>query len=103
MAAKQTGNLIPLCHPLPLDAVTLDYSFPNEQTVQIQAVTRTTARTGVEMEALTAVAVAALTLYDMCKSVDRGMQITNIQLEEKSGGKSGPWVRTNQTGPNSPS
>lgn len=103
MAAKQTGNLIPLCHPLPLDAVTLDFSFPNEQTVQITAVTRTTARTGVEMEALTAVAVAALTLYDMCKSVDRGMQISNIQLEEKSGGKSGPWARTNQPGAKSPS
>jgi cyclic pyranopterin phosphate synthase len=159
MAAKRTGELIPLCHPLPLDSVGIDFAFPtadpgdvmartpgraistsesrhvdigatvrpavdesagsgDPRTTQagsgdprttlagtgdlrttlavlaIEATVRTTARTGVEMEALTAVTVAALTVYDMCKSVDRGMVIEQIQLEEKSGGKSGHFVRT---------
>jgi cyclic pyranopterin phosphate synthase len=95
MAAKRTGELIPLCHPLPLDGVNVDFAFPMDSAVlTIEAVVRTTARTGVEMEALTAVTVAALTVYDMCKSVDRGMVIEQIQLEEKSGGKSGHFART---------
>jgi cyclic pyranopterin phosphate synthase len=104
-AAKRTGDLIPLCHPLPLDGVTIDFAMPEETAASttaaddstvaltIEATVRTTARTGVEMEALTAVAVAALTVYDMCKSVDRGMVIEQIQLEEKSGGKSGHFTR----------
>ncbi len=93
MAAKQTGSLIPLCHPLMLDAVTIDFDFPDERTVSIQATVTVTARTGVEMEALTAVSVAALTIYDMCKSVDRRMTIDQIRLEEKSGGQSGHFQR----------
>ena len=93
MAAKRTGELIPLCHPLPLDAVTIGFSFPDDQTVAIEAEVRVTAKTGVEMEALTAVSVAALTIYDMCKAIDRGMTIERIRLEEKSGGKSGHFVR----------
>jgi cyclic pyranopterin phosphate synthase len=94
MAAKRTGDLIPLCHPLPLDGVTIDFAFPADATVlSIEATVRTTARTGVEMEALTAAAVAALTVYDMCKSVDRGMVIEQVRLEEKSGGKSGHFLR----------
>jgi len=93
MAAKRTGELIPLCHPLPLDAVTISFSFPDQRTVAIEAEARVTAKTGVEMEALTAVSVAALTIYDMCKSIDREMAIDQIRLEEKSGGKSGHFVR----------
>ncbi len=95
MAAKQTGQLIPLCHPLPLDSVTLEFSFPDETSIAIAATVAVTARTGVEMEALTAVAVAALTIYDMCKAVDRGMTIENIRLEEKTGGRSGHYRRAN--------
>ena len=94
MAAKRTPELIPLCHILPLDAVGIDFSFPDERTVTIQSVVRVTARTGVEMEALTAAAVAALVIYDMCKSVDRAMVIERIQLEEKSGGRSGHFIRS---------
>ncbi len=93
MGAKRTSELIPLCHPLPLDSVTVDFSFPDDATLAIEAVVRVTARTGVEMEALTAVSVAALTIYDMCKSLDRSMAIEAIQLEEKSGGRSGHFVR----------
>jgi cyclic pyranopterin phosphate synthase len=93
MAAKRTPDLIPLCHPLPLDAVTIEFSFPDAETLAIESQVRCTARTGVEMEALTAVCVAALTVYDMCKSVDRGMTIGAVRLEEKSGGKSGRFVR----------
>jgi cyclic pyranopterin monophosphate synthase len=93
MAAKRTGDLIPLCHPLPLEAVTIDFSFTDECTLQISATVQVEAKTGVEMEALTAVSVAALTVYDMCKSVDRGMTIGPIQLEQKSGGRSGNWNR----------
>jgi cyclic pyranopterin phosphate synthase len=93
MAAKRTPDLIPLCHPLPLDAVTIDFTFPDATTLAIEAQVRCTARTGVEMEALTAVCVAALTVYDMCKSVDRGMEIRAVRLEEKSGGRSGLFVR----------
>jgi cyclic pyranopterin phosphate synthase len=94
MAAKRTADLIPLCHPLPLESVTIDFSFPDQSTLAIDAVVQVEGKTGVEMEALTAVSVAALTVYDMCKSIDRGMTIGPIQLEEKSGGRSGHWQRS---------
>ncbi len=93
LAAKKTGELIPLCHPLPLTAVQVDFTFMDESTVRIEASAKVFGRTGVEMEALTAVSVAALTVYDMCKSVDRGMIIEDIRLEEKSGGRSGHFQR----------
>ena len=91
LAAKKTSDLIPLCHSLGLDGVSLDLSAADERTIRIEATARVHGRTGVEMEALTAVSVAALTIYDMCKSLDRGMTISGIRLLEKSGGKSGPW------------
>jgi cyclic pyranopterin phosphate synthase len=95
MAAKKTSDLIPLCHPLKLTHVQVDFS-PHEadHRIDIQASVRSIDSTGVEMEALTAVAMAALTIYDMGKSVDREMTITNIRLLEKSGGKSGAFKRT---------
>jgi cyclic pyranopterin phosphate synthase len=93
MAAKRTAEMIPLCHTLPLEGANLQFSFPDERTVLIEAEVKVTAKTGVEMEALAAVSVAALTIYDMCKAVDRGMVITDIRLEEKSGGRSGHFVR----------
>ncbi|QDU96441.1 cyclic pyranopterin monophosphate synthase MoaC [Lignipirellula cremea] len=93
MAAKKTADLIPLCHPLPLESVTIQFAFPGATRVSIESQVRVTARTGAEMEALTAVTVAALTVYDMCKAVDRGMTIQQIRLEEKSGGKSGHYRR----------
>lgn len=93
MAAKQTGQLIPLCHPLPLTGVTLDFSFPEPGKVIITSEAKVVGRTGVEMEALAAVSVAALTIYDMCKSHDKSIVITQIQLDSKSGGKSGDWQR----------
>ena len=93
MAAKRTADLIPLCHPLPLESVTLDFSFVDGLSLGIEATVQVESKTGVEMEALTAVSVAALTIYDMCKSVDRGITIGPIQLEEKSGGRSGHWRR----------
>src|SRR2546426_11183074 len=89
MAAKRTGELIPLCHPLPITAATIDFAFEGDALLGIEAEVRVFGRTGVEMEALTAVTIAALTIYDMCKSVDRGMTIERIRLEEKSGGRSG--------------
>jgi cyclic pyranopterin phosphate synthase len=92
MAAKKTSELIPLCHPLPLDRVEVEVTL-EPGGVLLRATVSTSARTGVEMEALTAVSVAALTLYDMCKSFDRGMVIERVQLEEKRGGKSGTFVR----------
>ena len=92
MAAKQVPNLIPLCHGIPLDGVDVDFNFDAEAgRVNIEATARTTAKTGVEMEALTAVSVAALTIYDMCKSVDRGMRIEGVRLVSKSGGRSGDF------------
>jgi cyclic pyranopterin phosphate synthase len=94
MAAKKTAELIPLCHPLPLTSVTIDFTFPSQDSVRIEAVAKVFGRTGVEMEALTAVSVAALTVYDMCKAADRAMTIESIRLEEKSGGKSGHFTRT---------
>ncbi len=93
MAAKRTAELIPLCHVLPLDGVSLAFDFPDATTVAIEAEARATARTGVEMEALVAVGIAAVTVYDMCKSLDRAMVIDQIRLEEKSGGQSGHFVR----------
>jgi cyclic pyranopterin monophosphate synthase len=93
MAAKRTGELIPLCHPLGLDAVQLELSRVAPEGVRIEATVRHLGRTGVEMEALTAVSIAALTIYDMCKAVDREMVIGEIQLEEKSGGRRGHYRR----------
>jgi cyclic pyranopterin phosphate synthase len=94
MAAKRTGELIPLCHPLPLTGVQVDLTFEGDSVLRIEASARVFGRTGVEMEALTAVSVAALTVYDMCKAVDRTMTIEAIRLEEKSGGRSGTFRRT---------
>lgn len=93
--AKRTADLIPLCHPLPLDRVHVEVT-PDRQTgaVAVRAEARATARTGVEMEALTAAAVGLLTVYDMLKAVDRGMVLTDLRLEEKRGGRSGHWRRT---------
>src|SRR6202022_1306967 len=93
MAAKRTGDLIPLCHPLPLTGVPVALTFDSETVLRVEATARVVGRTGVEMEALTAVSVAALTVYDMCKAVDRTMTIERIRLEEKSGGKSGTFRR----------
>lgn len=90
MAAKQTPSLIPLCHPILISDVRIEFNIDEkESTVEITATTESTGKTGVEMEALTATAVTALTIYDMCKAVDRGMRIENIRLVKKSGGKSG--------------
>ena len=90
MAAKRTADLIPLCHPLPIAAVTVDLE-PGDGAVEITATVRTTGRTGVEMEALTAASVAALTVYDMCKAVDRGMRVEALRVVHKAGGKSGEF------------
>jgi cyclic pyranopterin monophosphate synthase len=93
-AAKRTGELIPLCHPLPLDHVDVDAAVdPAAGTVTITAEARVTARTGVEMEALTAASVAALTVYDMVKGLEKGVEIASVVLLEKSGGRSGEWRR----------
>lgn len=97
-AAKRTWELIPLCHQVPLTSVTIDFSFPDEHGVRIMATAQATARTGVEMEALTAVAVAGLTIYDMCKAVDRAMMLDEVCLEEKTGGRRGPYVRATEEG-----
>ncbi|HET7415785.1 MAG TPA: cyclic pyranopterin monophosphate synthase MoaC [Arthrobacter sp.] len=91
MAAKQTSSLIPLCHPLPLSKVTVDFE-PSDDTVRVEAQVSTTAVTGVEMEALTSASVAALTLYDMIKAVDKHAEISGIRVLAKSGGKSGDWT-----------
>ncbi len=92
MGAKRTPDLIPLCHPLGLDSVTVDLTLdPARSAIDISATCKTTGRTGVEMEALTAVTVAALTVYDMCKAVDRGMRIGDVRLIHKAGGRSGAW------------
>jgi len=92
MAAKQTSNLIPMCHPLPLAHVAVDIRLC-ENGVAIASKVTTTAETGVEMEALVAASVAALTVYDMCKALDKGMEIREVVLDRKSGGKSGDYVR----------
>lgn len=91
MAAKQTSSLIPLCHPLPLSKVTIDFE-PGADAVLVQATVKTTSVTGVEMEALTAASIAALTLYDMIKAVDKHAVVSDIRVLSKSGGKSGDWV-----------
>jgi len=94
MAAKRTPDLIPLCHPLPITGVSMQFELDEAHArLEIQATVRVTGRTGVEMEALTAAAVAALTVYDMCKAVDRGMSIGNVELLHKAGGQSGEFIR----------
>ena len=94
MSAKRTADLIPLCHPLPLSRVEIDLApDESESTIHCRATAETVARTGVEMEALTAVQITLLTVYDMCKAVDRGMTIEAVRLVEKRGGKSGTWKR----------
>ena len=92
-AAKKTSELIPLCHPLMLNTVEINFII-NEDHVSIEAIATTLSQTGVEMEALTACSIAALTIYDMCKSADKGMVISDLALWEKTGGKSGPYKRT---------
>ena len=94
MAAKETHRLIPLCHPLPLSEVHLEIAADGRDAVLIQSRVRTVGRTGVEMEALVAVSVAALTVYDMCKAIDRGMEIEQVRLESKKGGRSGEYQRS---------
>ncbi len=93
MAAKETSRLIPMCHPLRLDSVTIEFELINNDAVKIVATAKATDRTGVEMEALMAASLTALTIYDMCKSSDRAMTIRETSLVEKSGGKSGNWKR----------
>jgi cyclic pyranopterin phosphate synthase len=90
-ATKQCASLIPLCHPLPLDKVSVDISRIGDGAIGIEVTCRTTGKTGVEMEALTGASVAALTLYDMCKALDKGISIESVRLLEKTGGKSGDW------------
>ena len=98
MAAKRTGELIPLCHPLTLTSIRVELVIAADTPrVEIQAEVQTVGRTGVEMEALTAVSVAALTVYDMCKAVDREMVIADVRLIKKTGGKSGDFIATSDT------
>ncbi len=91
LAAKRTGELIPLCHPLAIDAVDVRFSWDDPSVLRVEAQATTSGKTGVEMEALVAASVAALTIYDMCKSVDKGIVIEAVRLLEKTGGKSGDW------------
>ncbi len=94
MGAKKTAELVPLCHPLSLTHINIDFGVDEENSIiNCECRTETEGKTGVEMEALTAVQITLLTIYDMCKAVDRGMIISNVQLLEKSGGKSGTWKR----------
>jgi cyclic pyranopterin phosphate synthase len=93
MAAKKVPDFIPLCHMIPIDSITIDFDLTKADCIGITSTVKSTGRTGVEMEALTAVTVAALTIYDMCKAVEKGMTITNIYLETKTGGKSGVYHR----------
>lgn len=97
MAAKKTPELIPLCHPLPLASVDVDFQFVDNVHLDVEARVRVTGQTGAEMEALTAAAAAALTVYDMCKSIDREMELLQLRLVEKSGGKSGHFVHPRAT------
>jgi cyclic pyranopterin phosphate synthase len=95
MAAKKTHELIPLCHPLPISSVSVEFTAQeNTGTIAIEARVKVEGKTGVEMEALTAVSVAALTIYDMCKAVDKGIVISDICLKQKTGGKSGTYVKS---------
>ena len=93
MAAKRTPHLIPLCHPILLSKIGVDFDFVGDDYIKIEATVKSSGKTGVEMEALVAVSVSALTIYDMCKAIDRGMTIERIYLESKSGGKSGTYAR----------
>jgi cyclic pyranopterin phosphate synthase len=93
MAAKRTADLIPLCHPLPVEVAAIDFTPQRGGRLRIRAHVKVSGKTGVEMEALTAVSAAALTVYDMCKAVDRGMVITDLGLDEKRGGRTGVWKR----------
>ena len=93
MAAKRTSDWIPLCHPLPISSAAIDFGFEGDDAIRIEATVRIVGRTGVELESLTAVSVAALTIYDMCKSVDRTMTVERIRLEEKRGGRGGTFRR----------
>ena len=93
MAAKRTSDVVPLCHPLPLEGVEIAVSFPDDTSVAFESLVRTTARTGVEMEALVAVTMAAIAVYDMCKSIDPEMVIDGVRVEEKTGGVRGDYVR----------
>lgn len=97
MAAKRTSELIPLCHPLALSAIDIRIEAAGDTEIILEACVKTTGQTGAEMEALTAVSVAALTIYDMCKAVDRSMEIKSIRLESKSGGKSGTFTRLDRS------
>ncbi len=97
MAAKRTSELIPLCHPLALSAIDIRIEAAGDTEIILEARVKTTGQTGAEMEALTAVSVAALTIYDMCKAVDRSMEIRSIRLESKSGGKSGTFTRQDKS------
>ncbi len=101
LAAKKVGNLIPLCHPLPLEHISIDFNLkPDIPGIEIIATASISAKTGVEMEAMTAVSVAALTIYDMCKGLEKGIEITDIKLIKKTGGKSGTWHRRTSNIPN---
>jgi cyclic pyranopterin phosphate synthase len=91
MAAKRTAEIVPLCHPLPLQVVAVDFTVRGRDRIEIEARVKVSGKTGVEMEALTAVSAAALTIYDMCKAVDRGMIIADVRLMEKRGGRSGEY------------
>ncbi|GAC1306167.1 MAG: cyclic pyranopterin monophosphate synthase MoaC [Vulcanimicrobiaceae bacterium] len=97
LAAKQTATLIPLCHPLPLASVDVTFAWVAEGVLEIDAVARTVAQTGVEMEAMTAASIAALTVYDMTKSLEKGIRIETVRLIEKRGGKSGTWQAPERT------
>lgn len=96
MSAKRTSDLIPLCHPLAIDSVTIEYQFPEDSCLRIESEVTITARTGVEMEALVAASTTALTVYDMCKAVDRGMILRDLHLLEKKGGRSGHFVHSDR-------
>lgn len=96
MAAKKTWEIIPMCHPLPLAAIDIRFSFVGDDTLAIEAEVKTTGRTGVEMEALTAASVTALTVYDMCKAMDKAMVLGPTYLQTKTGGKSGDFERSEQ-------
>lgn len=98
MAAKRTSDLIPLCHPLPIQKVAVDFSLQEaESAITVSAMVKTTGQTGVEMEALTAASIALLTVYDMAKALDKAMRIEGVRLLEKTGGKSGPFAAAPQT------
>jgi len=103
MASKKTADLIPLCHPLPITHVEINFSAETDNNrIRCQATVKTNGQTGVEMEALTATSCALLTIYDMCKAVDRGMVIQSLQLLEKNGGKSGHWRQADRPGETAP-